>query len=777
MAFHGDYAGALALVGEGEDAKSLAVRAECLAAKGDVQSALGLIKDKRDEQLLAGKILLAAYRPAEARGVLMEYVRGHPQSAEGHYLLGRAFEQLGDMNAARGGYAWFGDQKFLEQWQANPDAAVFGSAAEVVAIGEGLNRYAILSGMFAREAGLHQQILDLFTRSYDVIDREYWPAHRAAAEYFWAHDQEKEATEELAGALAGNPRDEESLGLSAKISLEDFDFDSADRAIADIRQVNPGSITADLLEGRSLLQQRRAADAEVVLGRVVKKMPANIEAMGLLASAAALRLEEGTEKQILAEIEKIAPQDATAYEELGDQLGGMRQYPRAEAMYKMAIARAPWWAQPRNALGLLYTQSGDEAQARVALTAARALDPFNLRTANYLQLLDNLDHFARKESAHFVISYDAKTDAILADYFSEYLESIYPVICGTFHHELAVKTYIEIFPTHAEFSVRTTGTPWIGTVGASTGRVVALVSPREGENTLGTFNWAEVLRHEFTHTVTLSATDNRISHWMTEGLATLEEGTPMRWEWVPMVYLAVTKDQLFPIGQLTFSFIRPKRSADRQLAYAESYWICQYIRDHQGWGWPAILKMMDGYREGKTEPEVFRGALGMSDTEFFKQFTAWARRQVAGWGYDPASDAKYDAMRAEAEGLVADKNYEDAIELWKKIAELRPMDELPHKRLAGLYLALKDNAGAISELRVLDTLSLKDNAYAKAIARLYGGMGDWKNAAGFALRAVYINPYDRGAHELLMEAESRVGNAVLVQREKMVLTKLSGNAN
>ena len=40
---------------------------------------------------------------------------------------------------------------------------------------------------------------------------------------------------------------------------------------------------------------------------------------------------------------------------------------------------------------------------------------------------------------------------------------------------------------------------------------------------MGTFNWAQVLRHEYTHTVTLGATDNRIAHWMTEGLAVLEE--------------------------------------------------------------------------------------------------------------------------------------------------------------------------------------------------------------------------------------------------------------
>ena len=133
---------------------------------------------------------------------------------------------------------------------------------------------------------------------------------------------------------------------------------------------------------------------------------------------------------------------------------------------------------PRNGLGLLYTQSGDEDAARATLEAAHSLDPFNLRTTNYLRLLDDLSAFARKESAHFIVMYDAKLDPVIPEYFSDYLESVNKIVCGDFKHEPAVKTFIEVFPTHDAFSVRTTGSPWIGTVGASTGRVIALVSPR-----------------------------------------------------------------------------------------------------------------------------------------------------------------------------------------------------------------------------------------------------------------------------------------------------------
>jgi tetratricopeptide (TPR) repeat protein len=766
LAFHGKYSAALAMAGHATDDSAMAVRAECLAATGQTDAAIALLGDKANEQIELAKILLAAYRPAEARISVRDYLKDYPTSIEAHYLLGLASERLGDLDAARNAYAWFADQKFLDQWQVNSEGPVFASAADVVAIGRSLDRLAILDGLYTKEPSLHERILDLFVRSYDVIDREYWPAHLAAAEYFLAHNQEKEAGEELAAALAGNPVDEESLGLVGKMALDNFDFDAVDQTIAKIRSVDSESIVADLLEARSLLRQRRDKDAEMSLHRVLHKTPENIEALGLLASAAALQLQDAHTTQILESIAHIAPQDATAYEELGDQLAEMRQYPQSEAMYKIAIERAPWWSEPHNALGLLYTQSGDEQNARITLAAAHAMDPFNLKTANYLQLLDDLDHFAKKESAHFVVSYDAKTDSILADYLPAYLESIYPVICKTFAHEPAVKTFIEVFPTHAEFSVRTTGLPWIGTVGASTGRVLALVAPRDGEATLGTFNWAEVLRHEFTHTVTLSATDNRISHWMTEGLATLEEGTPLRWEWVPMVYQAVQQRKLFTIQQLTWAFIRPKRPVDRQLAYAESYWICQHIRDTQGWG--AILKMMDSYRRGENETQVFHDALGISDVEFFKQFSAWAAQQIATWGYDPASDEKYDSLREQAQRWIEEKNYAPAVDIWKQIAKLRPMEELPHKRLAGLYLQLGQKRNAITQLQLLDNLSLKDNVYAKAIARLYRDLNDPEHERQFAMRAVWINPYDVHGHELLAEALDWLGDPTAADERKVI---------
>src|SRR5205085_48977 len=365
-----------------------------------------------------------------------------------------------------------------------------------------------------------------------------------------------------------------------------------------------------------------------------------------------------------------------------------------------------------------------------------------------------------------------QNDPLIAEYFTDYLESIHKEVCNIFKHEPPVKTYIEVFPGHDAFSARITGSPWIGTVGASTGRVIALCTPRKGENTMGSYNWSQVLRHEYTHTVTLSATDNRIGHWMTEGLAVYEENSPLRWEWVPMLYNAVKKHELFSMENLTWAFVRPKRPQDRSLAYAQSYWICKYIEEK--WGHDKILAMMEEFRKGKGQEEVFPDVLGVGLESFSQEFFAWTEKQVAGWGYDEETTKKYDELVEKAEVLTKNRQFKEAVKAWEEIVKLRPVDQLPHLRLAGLYLLkdLNQPEKSLEHLKTLAQVELKDNLYAKKIARLYRDIGKLDEAQHWAMQAVYTDPYDKSAHELLSEICEKAQNEKGVERETRVIAEL-----
>jgi len=55
-------------------------------------------------------------------------------------------------------------------------------------------------------------------KAYDQIDREYWPAHVAAGEYFLTHDNAAEATKELKAAIQKRAKDE-SRTMNAELNV------------------------------------------------------------------------------------------------------------------------------------------------------------------------------------------------------------------------------------------------------------------------------------------------------------------------------------------------------------------------------------------------------------------------------------------------------------------------------------------------------------------------------------------------------------------------------
>jgi tetratricopeptide (TPR) repeat protein len=128
----------------------------------------------------------------------------------------------------------------------------------------------------------------------------------------------------------------------------------------------------------------------------------------------------------------------------------------------------------------------------------------------------------------------------------------------------------------------------------------------------------------------------------------------------------------------------------------------------------------------------------------------------------------------QGESLIASKRYADAAAVWEQIGKLRPMDELPHKKLAGLYLSAQVNQPdkAISHLKILHLLDVRDDRYAKRIARLYRDQGDYKNAQAWGLQAVYIDPYDMDAHQLMQEICEKSGDDAALARERRVIPKL-----
>jgi tetratricopeptide (TPR) repeat protein len=155
--------------------------------------------------------------------------------------------------------------------------------------------------------------------------------------------------------------------------------------------------------------------------------------------------------------------------------------------------------------------------------------------------------------------------------------------------------------------------------------------------------------------------------------------------------------------------------------------------------------------------------------QFYKEFLAWCDKQVESWGYDKETSDKVKKLREEADAARDAKDYDTAIEVWNKVVKLRPVDAMPRQRLAGLYLVKKEPAKALEHLQVLHKVEDKDNRYAKQIARIHRSQKNWDEAAKWGLQSIYVNPYDKSAHQLLLDICENTGNTKGAEREERVI--------
>ena len=541
---------------------------------------------------------------------------GHPAARVG---LGDVYEILGDKEHAIEAYAWF---------DGRLDDRLMQEAETLTLVARGLYRFSVLSRHPNLVRRTNYILHELLQPAYEKFDRTYWPARLASGELLLSkyNLQQAKADFDAARALNSNLADA-YVGLG-NIALVGWDFDEAEKRVTSALEINPNHVAARQLLIETRMTERRYADAAKEADRALEINPNDLFTLSLAAAARIRSGDSQGAKEFTDRVAAINPRCGLVHFVIAEWLTAARQFPEAERHYRKAIEADPEDARPRSELGLMYMQWGREEQARVALDEAWTLDPFNKQTYNTLELLDSLETFDRYHTAHFTVHYDAEKDAVLAPYFGDYLESIYEEVCGDFGIELEETTIIEVFPDHAQFGVRITGKPWIHTIGASTGRVIAMDAPRKGASGKP-FNWERVLRHEFTHTVTLAATRNRIPHWFTEGLAVLQEDAPRSYRWQRMLARRVRADQLFTLTTIDWGFIRPRRRDDREVAYAQSEWMCEYLIEKYGYG--ILNRMIAAFRDGRNQEQVFTETVGTSPEEFSEAFKPWATAQVRSW--------------------------------------------------------------------------------------------------------------------------------------------------
>jgi len=633
--------------------------AQTLIRLGRYEEAQSTIGDPGESDA-AGRVLMAQVarllgRYDEAINLLREAIAIDSDHAAARRMLGQMFEMLGRRDEAVEAFGWF-NERITKMGALPPNAAWLTDAAI------GFMRYSVLTQTHVADRTKYV-LHDMLQQAYGRLDRSYWPARIAAGDLLrekFSNGEDDGSVSDYTAALRINEHLCEAFVGLGWVRLESWNFEAVEKQAEKALAVNDRFPPALHLLASKLVIERRYKQAEAVCDRALALNKNDLEALSIKSAAAACRYDQSLVDALELRVARINPKCARYYQWLGDALGGIRQYAASEAAYRKAIELEPTNANARAELGLMYMQWGEESQAREAMEGAWVLDQFNQRTKFTLDLLDSLEQFDTYETAHFIVKSDPAKDPGLAETVGLYLEEIYEDLIADYEYPLKKKTIIELFPTSKSFAVRITGKPWIHTVGACTGRVIALASPHKRPGSSGTYNLARVLKHEFTHTVTLAATRNRVPHWFTEGLAVYQEDAPRSFAWRRLLAAAARRGELFTLESINWGFMRPRKPTDRQMAYAQSEWMCEYIVER--FGYDALNKMLTQFREIKTPREVFAESLGVEPEAFSADFLVWAKTQIEAWGFDMTPPEDADALRKEA------KEHEDDAAAWGRLA-------------------------------------------------------------------------------------------------------------
>lgn len=589
-----------------------------------------------------GKIYFDSGRYGEAEPAVAKAIKLDPNQLLARLVQALLLTEKGELKKADDGFRWF--VRYYNQAQPkDPESLCL--------VADGAAQYARWHSS--------SQIFDFCVNTVAVdalkADKLYWQAHLTSGRLLLEKYNKAQGLPELKAALAINPNAADVHIELAKSAIGEYDWDEVEEEANRALAIAPGSPGALQSLAFAKLYFRDFEAAEKLLNQALEVNPVDSESLALLAALRMLQdgwpeparwrelighLDHITDlkwetptrcEQILIDVAKRNPKPGYFLTSLAEIVDLFRQHTVAEPLLKQAILLMPQLSSPKNALGQLYMQTGQIDEARKTLDEAFKADPYHVRVSNMRKVIKVLDEYDSVQTEHFVIRADGKLDKLLARYMAEYLEEVYPELTSLFGFEPESRTQIEIYNTakglsgHQWFSARMVGLPWVQTIGASTGVIIAMQSPGSMEHPL---NWARVLKHEFVHILTLQQTKFNIPHWYTEALAVRSEGYPRPVEWNALLLDRVPKGELKNLDNLSMGFVRAGNQENWNFAYCQSVLYAEYMVER--FGEPTLAKLLEAFRRNETIDQAIPEVFGVDKADFEKGYREFLDKLVAG---------------------------------------------------------------------------------------------------------------------------------------------------
>ena len=575
-------------------------RADCFDSTGEPDKALAALRevagagdDKADNPDVWARLADIQFSRGDWDGAdasSKRALKARPAHLLARWVEARLLEARGDREKAELAFKWFVD------YQADNNQELAKDVPGLLVVGQAAEKY--IRAKF-RDEELNEELNKVINNIYEVaikVDPNCWQASWLEGRLFLSGYQEGDARRDLTKALKVNPAAAEVIVTLGLADLQGYKLAAGRKKAERALEINPRLASAQVLLADLNISDERFLDARDDAKKAVLENPKDEDGLARLAAAARLLVDPLGAQAVESVALANNPRPATFYAALAERLADRRKYHSAERAFLQSIAADDNRPDTRIGLGMLYMQIGREAEARDLFEAAFAADPFNVRAKNMRLILKHMETYRPTESEHYTVLADPNQDTLLAKYMAKYLESIHGELVKSFGYEPPGLTQIEIMKDHAKFSGRTVALPFIPTVGACTGKVVALASPKTSNSP---FNWARVMKHELVHVITLQQTEFNIPHWYTEALAVQSEGFPRPQPWNKMLVERVpTRKKLLTLDTINLGFIRPDEPEDRQLAYCQAQLYAQYML--QRFGPDALIRMLAAYKRGLT---------------------------------------------------------------------------------------------------------------------------------------------------------------------------------
>ncbi len=726
------------------------------------------------------RALLEAGRFADAAEAARTVIAGSPEATDAWRILGDALAATGQNEEALAAYGRVsptpsGPRLDVEMAMARLEQ-LYGLAPDWrQRIQRVLSAYrtrpATLSAKEIRAAGdaawaLARQDPALYATALRIYehaikrDPEDPASHVAIGDLLLDRFNNEEALEAYRSALKLDPEFAPALLGIARSQHFDHSTGAIDAARR-VLEARPDDTGALVLLARLHIELEDYDEAEKFIHRALSINPRLPQALTLLAALTIVgNYGEDFESRI-AEIRDNAPGYLEIFETLAEIAAQNRLYRRAERFALWAVNLNPNSWHGYALLGINRLRLGEMDAGRAALEVAFRGDPFDPRTKNALELLDVLDEYEKHRSDRFVLSAHPREMRVLAPQVIEIAEQAYDFFSQAYGYRPRTPLRIEFYRRHEDFSVRTIGLVGVDILGVSFGPVVALDSPSAG--VFGPVNYGSTLWHEIAHSFHLGLTNSRVPRWFSEGLAVFEERRA-RPGWgfdvTPGFLLAFMQGRLAPASALNQAFLRPSYPEQVVHAYFQGALLMEMIeREH---GFAAIVRMLEGYRDGRSTHELLRQVLAMEPDALDAAFDEYLRKRFgqALAALEPVTDSddgvmprgRYLHLLEKGRQAMEAKQFDSALASLSEAQALFPEHAGPestYAMLAALHLERGETALAIAQLERGIAIDADDPGAHRRLAELYMESGDQKAAAETIERTLLIQPFDARLYRTL----------------------------